>query len=121
LTPERALAIARPAPVKADQSPRPRRTAEAPSPPTAGRTAPAKPAPVNEKARVAALEWQSTSFYNQSVNHADGARRAQLQQARDLFVTSRNACRSDSCVGDAHVSYMRDISRIMQKPKAVDP
>ena len=103
-----------------DAPPKPKRSAELSAPPPTGQNAP-KPAPVDEKARVAALEWQSTSFYNQSVNHADGTKRLQLQQARDLFVTSRNACRSDSCVGDAHVSYMRDISRIMQKPKAADP
>ena len=70
---------------------------------------------VDEKARIAALEGMSTSFYNQSVSHADDARRSQLQQARGLFVNARNACRSDSCVGDAHASYIRDISRIMNK------
>jgi len=93
-----------------------RRTAELSVPPPAARPAALKPAPVDEKARVAALEGMSTSFYNQSVNHADEARRSQLQQARDLFVNARNACRSDTCVGDAHANYIRDISRIMKNP-----
>ena len=92
------------------------RQASLSSPRSAGQSAPSKSAPVDQKARVAALESMSTSFYNQSLGHADDARRSQLQQARDLFVNARNACRSDSCVGDAHASYIRDISQIMQRP-----
>ena len=107
---------ARPVAVKADALPRPERAVVASSPPPAARPAAAKAAAVDEKARIASLEGMSTSFYNQSVIHADEGRRAQLQQARDLFVTARNACKSDSCVGDAHANYMRDISRIMKKP-----
>jgi uncharacterized protein len=83
--------------------------------------APIKPAPIDEKARVAALESQSTSFYNQSVNLADDAKRLQLQQARHQFVTSRNACRSDKCVGDAHANYIRDIALIIQKRAQTTP
>ena len=104
-----------PVPVKSDVPPNARQAALS-SPPSAGQPAPSKPAPVDQKARVAALESMSTSFYNQSLGHADDARRSQLQQARDLFVNARNACRSDSCVGDAHASYIRDISQIMKKP-----
>lgn len=100
--------------VKSDAVPKPKRMAER-SPIRLSRAALPKPAPVDEKARVAALESMSTSFFAQSVSHADEARRTQLQQARDLFVNARNACRSDSCVGDAHASYIRDISRIMKK------
>ena len=117
--PARAIA-ARPAPA-VEVPPRPRRSAEAAAPPPSERPAPRKPAQVDQKARIAALEGMATSFYNQSVHHADGASRSQLQQARDLFVHSRNACRSDSCIGDAHVSYIRDMSRIMMKPKQTDP
>ncbi len=119
---ELARAIAdQPVPAKADVPPRPRRSAAVSAPPPAARPAPRKPAQVDEKARIAALEGMSSSFYIQSVNHADDARRSQLQQARDLFANSRNACRSDSCIGDAHVSYIRDISRIMTKPKQTNP
>lgn len=109
----------KPVPEKIDVPTRARRIAAAASP-TAVRAAPPKPGPINEKARVATLESMATSFYNQSITHADEARRSQLQQARDLFVNARDACRSDSCVGDAHASYIRDISRIM-KPKQTDP
>jgi curved DNA-binding protein CbpA len=111
----------KPIPPKVDVPPRPRRSAELSAPPPAGRPAPRKPAPVDEKARIAALEGMSASLYIQSVNHADDASRSQLQQARDLFVNSRNACRSDSCIGDAHVTYIRDMSRIMTKPKQTNP
>ena len=106
----------RPVPAKVAVPPEPKRIDVSPSP-SAARPAPPKPAPVDEKARVAALQSWSTSFYNQSVSHADEVRRSQLQQARDLFVNTRNACRSDSCVGDAHASYISNISRIMTKPK----
>ena len=101
---------------KADAPTRPKRTA-AVSP----KPALPKPAPVDEQARIAALEGMSTSFYNQSVQHADAARRSQLQQARALFVNARSACQSDKCVGDAHASYVRDISRIMQQPGQTNP
>ena len=116
--PKPARAIARTEPVKAIVSRQPERTAAAAS---AVAAAPAKPAPIDEKARVAALESQSTSFYNQSVNLADDAKRLQLQQARNQFVTSRNACRSDKCVGDAHANYIRDIALIIQKRAQTTP
>ena len=120
--PEPPQAIAgKPAPAKIDVPPKPKRTAELSAPTPAARPAPPKPAKVDEKARIAALEGMSASLYIQSVNHADGASRSQLQQARDLFVNSRNACRSDTCIGDAHVSYIRDMSRIMTKPKQTNP
>ena len=118
--PARAVA-SKPVPAKVDEPPRPKRISERPSAALAARPAQSKPAPVDEKARVASLERMSTSFYNQSVNHADESRRSQLQQARDLFVNSRNACRSDKCIGDAHAGYIRDISRIMEKPRQANP
>jgi curved DNA-binding protein CbpA len=119
--PEPAQAIANtPLPAKVDVSSKLKRI-DVSSPPASARPAPPKAAQVDEKARIAALEGMSTSFYIQSVNHADDARRSQLQQARDLFANSRAACRTDSCVGDAHASYIRDISRIMQKPKQTNP
>jgi len=113
-----ARAIAQTEPVKASLPRRPERTAAVAS---AVPAAPVKPAPIDEKARVAALESQSTSFYNQSVNLADDAKRLQLQQARHQFVTSRNACRSDKCVGDAHANYIRDIALIIQKRAQTTP
>lgn len=103
-------------PAKADAPTRPKRTAAVPPKPASP-----KPAPADEQARIATLEGMSTSFYNQSVQHADAARRSQLQQARALFVNTRSACRSDKCVGDAHASYVRDISRIMQQPGQTNP
>ena len=118
--PARAIAD-KPVPAKVDVPPKPKRSAELSSQPPAARPAAPKPAKVDEKARIAALEGMSASLYIQSVNHADEARRSQLQQARDLFANSRAACRSDSCIGDAHVSYIRDMSRIMTKPKQTNP
>jgi hypothetical protein len=118
--PEAARAIATPVPAKADVPPKPMHIAASMTP-TVTRPAAPKPSPVDERARVASLERMSTSFYNQSVTVADDTKRLQLQQARDQFASSRNACQSDSCVGDAHASYIRDISRIMQKPKQPTP
>lgn len=113
-----AQTIAQAAPAKTKVVGQPTRATAVAAAPSA---APAKPAPIDEKARVAALESQSTSFYNQSVNLADGAGRLQLQRARDLFVASRNACRSDKCVGDAHANYIRDIALIVQKRAQTTP
>lgn len=103
-------------PAKADAPTKPKRTAAVSPKPGSP-----NPAQVDEQARIATLEGMSTSFYNQSVQHADAARRSQLQQARASFVNTRSACRSDKCVGDAHASYVHDISRIMQKPGQTIP
>ncbi len=52
-------------------------------------------------------------LYGQSWGQADAARRAKLLGTRDRFIARRDACRSDSCLSDAYVSRMREISDIM--------
>jgi hypothetical protein len=54
-------------------------------------------------------------LYGQSWGQADAARRARLLGTRDRFIARREACRSDSCISDAYVRRMREISDIMAK------
>ncbi len=54
-------------------------------------------------------------LYGQSWGQADAARRAKLLGTRDRFIARRDACRSDSCLSDAYVGRMREISDIMAK------
>ncbi len=54
-------------------------------------------------------------LYGQSWGQADAARRAQLLGTRDRFIARREACKSDSCISDAYVRRMREISDIMAK------
>ena len=56
-------------------------------------------------------------LYGQSWGQADATRRARLLGTRDRFIDRRDACRSDSCISDAYVSRMREISDIMAKKK----
>ena len=54
-------------------------------------------------------------LYGQSWGQADAARRAKLLGTRDRFIARREACKSDSCISDAYVRRMREISDIMAK------
>ena len=54
-------------------------------------------------------------LYGQSWGQADAARRARLLGTRDRFIARREACKSDSCISDAYVRRMREISDIMAK------
>jgi hypothetical protein len=54
-------------------------------------------------------------LYGQSWGQADAARRARLLGTRDRFIARREACKSDSCISDAYVKRMREISDIMAK------
>jgi hypothetical protein len=54
-------------------------------------------------------------LYGQSWGQADTARRARLLDTRERFIARREACKSDSCISDAYVRRMREISDIMAK------
>ena len=54
-------------------------------------------------------------LYGQSWGQADAARRARLLDTRERFIARREACKSDSCISDAYVRRMREISDIMAK------
>ena len=54
-------------------------------------------------------------LYGQSWGQADADRRAKLLGTRDRFIARRDACRSDSCISDAYVGRLREISDIMAK------
>jgi curved DNA-binding protein CbpA len=54
-------------------------------------------------------------LYGQSWGQADAARRTKLLGTRDRFIARREACKSDSCISDAYVRRMREISDIMAK------
>ena len=54
-------------------------------------------------------------LYGQSWGQADAARRAKLLGTRDRFIARRESCKSDSCISDAYVRRMREISDIMAK------
>jgi len=56
----------------------------------------------------------STSFFSQSMVHADDAKKELLVAARDRSEANRKACRSDRCVADAYVRQIRETSAIME-------
>ncbi len=54
-------------------------------------------------------------LYGQSWGQADAARRAKLLGTRDRFIARREACKSDSCISEAYIRRMREVSDIMAK------
>jgi curved DNA-binding protein CbpA len=74
------------------------------------------PAASNE--RLATLQRMSASFYNQSMVHADAAKKEMLLSAHSRLSTRQGACRSDSCVADTYLRQIREISAIMENRAA---
>ena len=70
---------------------------------------------VCRSADLSRLDRHLGVLYGQSWGQADAARRAKLLGTRDRFIARREACRSDSCISDAYVRRMREISDIMAK------
>jgi hypothetical protein len=60
------------------------------------------------------VERIAKTFLSQSMGHADWSKQQLLLSARNRAVTSRNLCRSDSCVAEAYVRQIREISVIME-------
>jgi hypothetical protein len=70
---------------------------------------------VCKSAGLSRLDNHLGMLYGQSWGQADAARRAKLLGTRDRFIARREACKSDSCMRDAYVTRMREISDIMAK------
>jgi hypothetical protein len=64
--------------------------------------------------RLATLDRMATGFFSQSMVHANSARQEALLGARNRSAALRKACRSDSCLTDAYLRQMREISAIME-------
>lgn len=64
--------------------------------------------------RLVALDRMAAGFFSQSMAHADAAKKAELLSSHTRSAASRSACRSDSCVSDAYLRQMREISAIME-------
>lgn len=64
--------------------------------------------------RLVALDRMAAGFFSQSMAHADPAKKALLLSSHTRSTATRSACRSDSCVGDAYLRQMREISAIME-------
>jgi curved DNA-binding protein CbpA len=64
--------------------------------------------------RLATLDRMAAGFFSQSMAHADAARKELLMSSHTRSASTRAACHSDSCVSDAYLRQMREISSIMQ-------
>lgn len=64
--------------------------------------------------RVATLDRMSAGFFSQSMVHASTTKKTLLLAARDRSTAQRKACRSDTCIADAYVRYIRETSTIME-------
>lgn len=62
---------------------------------------------------LAALDRQAALLYSQSWGQANDAKRSALLQSRAEFVERRNKCGSESCLTNAYVARIREISDIM--------
>jgi hypothetical protein len=111
---ERAATAPKPQPVAV------KRVATAPAPaPKAPTEAPkvtaARPSPPSvSPQRLAALQRVSVGFYNQSLQHADEAKKTMLLGAHSRFMTQQGACQSDSCLADSYLHQIREVSAIME-------
>jgi hypothetical protein len=66
-----------------------------------------------KNARIATLDRLAAGFFSQSMAHADAARKALLMSSHTRSAEARGACHSDSCLGDAYLRQMREMSAIM--------
>ena len=64
-------------------------------------------------AGLASLDRHLAMLYGQSWGMADAAKRATLLRTRDDFLSSRDACRSQSCIRTVYLGRMREVSDIM--------
>jgi hypothetical protein len=66
-----------------------------------------------KNARIATLDRLAAGFFSQSMAHADAARKELLMSSHTRSAEVRGACHSDSCLGDAYLRQMREMSAIM--------
>lgn len=64
--------------------------------------------------RLAALDRMAAGFFSQSMAHADAAKKELLMGSHTRSAARRSACHSDSCLSDAYLRQMREISAIME-------
>ena len=114
------------APPRTTPAPSPRPPAPTPASATTGpKVATAKPSfscrfakgrgetAVCRDAGLASLDRHLAMLYGQSWGMADAAKRATLLRTRDDFLSSRDACRSQSCIRTVYLGRMREVSDIM--------
>jgi hypothetical protein len=70
--------------------------------------------------RLLALDQMAAGFFSQSMAHADTAKKALLLSSHTRSAAARAGCRSDSCIGEAYLRQMREISAIMEGRSAPD-
>lgn len=86
-----------------------------PAPPVAAAEKPkAPPTPIAENERLTTLNNMAAGFFSQSMAHADAAKKQLLLTSHTRSATARKACHSDSCVTQAYLRQMREISAIME-------
>lgn len=71
-----------------------------------------------KNARIATLDRLAAGFFSQSMAHADAARKELLMSSHTRSAQARVACHSDSCLGDAYLRQMREMSAIMSSRPA---
>lgn len=115
------VAIAEPARAPLDapkpriaEPPRPRTSSPLPTKGVAEKSKAVAAAPAARSDRLAALDRMATGFFSQSMVHANSAKQEALLGARNRSAALRRACRSDSCLTDAYLRQMREISAIME-------
>ena len=64
--------------------------------------------------RVATLDRMAAGFFSQSMAHADAAKKELLLTSHSRSAATRGACHSDSCLSNAYLRQMREISAIME-------
>ena len=64
--------------------------------------------------RLATLDRMAAGFFSQSMAHADAAKKQLLLTSHTRSAEARSACRSESCLSDAYLRQMREISAIME-------
>ena len=67
-----------------------------------------------EEENLAALDQLGEVYYSQSWRVGDATKRAALNMSRSDLQGRRDACRSDSCRRNAYLTYMREISAIVE-------
>lgn len=107
-----SLAAAPAKPREAARADRPsRRTEPAPCAGVSGRTERA----LCRNPNLAALDRQLALLTGQSLSRADEARRSAISASAGRFDQARARCRSDSCLTNAYVARMREVSDIMAR------
>lgn len=112
--PKRETSAPKPPPVRvAAKLAPPVRVAARPVP-TAAKVARPSPRPASD---IASLDQFVMNFYGQSWRYGDAPKRAVLERTRVSFVARRGACTGDTCLRNAYLDLMRDVSSIVETGK----